>query len=87
VFEPQWAGEIDGEVQNDNPTRTIQMVELSGVVFDAEGNIIGGGTGFAPATLPPAARVAMKITTGMRPIPMSKAASALVVAVPTYKTP
>jgi hypothetical protein len=87
VYEPAWAGEIDGEVQNDNPTRTILMVELSAVVFDAGGNIIGGGTGFAPATLPPAARVAMKITAGMRPIPMSKAASALVVAVPTYKTP
>lgn len=87
VYEPAWAGEIDGEVQNDNPTRTIQMVELSAVVFDAEGNIIGGGTGFDSATLPPATRVAMKITTGMRPISMSKAASALVVAVPTYKTP
>ena len=41
--------------------------------------------GIQAATLPPAARVAMKITTGMRPIPMSRVASALVVASPKYK--
>jgi hypothetical protein len=86
VFEPQWTGEIDGEVQNDNPTKTIQFVELYGVVFDAEGNILGGGKGFGFATLPPAARMVLRITDGMRPIPYAKAASALVVAVPTYKT-
>lgn len=86
VFEPQWTGEIDGEVQNDNPTKTIQFVELYGVVFDAAGNILGGGKGFGFATLPPAARMVLRITDGMRPIPFAKAASALVVAVPTYKT-
>jgi len=86
VFEPQWTGEIDGEVQNDNPSKTIQFVELSGVVFDAAGNILGGGTGFGFATLPPAARMVLRITDGMRPIPFAKAASAMVVAVPTYKT-
>jgi hypothetical protein len=87
TFEPQWAGEIDGEVQNDDPAKTIQFVELSGVVLDADGNILGGGTGFAAATLPPAARMAMKITDGMSPIPFSRAASAMVSVVPHYQTP
>jgi hypothetical protein len=64
VYEPQWAGEIDGEVQNDNPTKTIQFVQLYGVVFDAGGNILGGGTGFGFATLPPAARMVLRITDG-----------------------
>jgi hypothetical protein len=86
LFEPAWTGEIDGEVQNDNPTKTIQFVELWGVVFDAEGNILGGGRGFGAATLPPAARMVLRITDGMRPIPFNKAASAMVVAIPTYKT-
>jgi hypothetical protein len=86
VFDPQWAGEIDGEVQNDNPTKTIQFVQLYGVVLDAGGNILGGGTGFGFATLPPGARMVLRITDGMSPIPFAKAASALVVAVPTYKT-
>ena len=86
VYEPQWAGEIDGEVQNDNPTKTVQFVQLYGVVFDGGGNILGGGTGFGFATLPPAARMVLRITDGMRSIPYARVASALVVAVPTYKT-
>ena len=84
VLEPQWTGEIDGEVQNDDTVKTIQYVELGGVVLDAEGNILGGGTGFAVATLPPAARMAMKISNGVSPIPYAKAASAIVSIVPHY---
>jgi hypothetical protein len=85
-FEPAWAGEIDGEVQNDDVKKTIQYVELSGIVLDGSGNILGGGTGFAVATLPPAARMVLRITNGLRPIPFGKAASAIVSVVPTYKT-
>ena len=83
-FEPLWTGEVDGEVQNDDPAKTIQYVELSSVVFDAEGNILGGGTGFAAATVPPAARVAFKITQGLSPILYAKTASAMVSVVPHY---
>src|SRR5438477_401553 len=84
TFDPSWAGEIDGEVQNDDPAKTIQFVELSGVVLDAAGNILGGGTGFGVATLPPASRMAMKISGSFDPIPYAKAASAMVSVVPTY---
>jgi hypothetical protein len=84
-IEPAWTGSIEGEVQNDDPTRTIQFVELSGIVLDASGNILGGGNGFGGASLPPAARMAMKLSNGFRPILYSKAASALVSVVPTYK--
>ena len=83
-FEPLWTGEIDGEIQNDDPALTIQYVELSGVAFDAAGNILGGGTGFAVATVPPAARMAFKITNGLSPILYSKTASAMVSVVPHY---
>jgi len=82
--EPAWTGSIEGEVQNDHPTRTIQSVMLSAVVLDSAGNILGGGSGFGVATLPPAARMFMKISDGMRPIPYAKAASAMVSVVPTY---
>lgn len=84
VFEPKWCGSVEGEVQNDSAGRTLQFYALSTVVLDAAGNIIGGGTGFGGASLPPAARVFFKITAGMRPIPLNKAASALVSVVPTY---
>lgn len=84
IFEPQWCGSVEGEIQNDSPVRNLQSTELSTVVLDADGNILGGGNGFGGATLPPAARVFFKIDNGMRPIPFYKAASALVSVVPTY---
>ena len=85
MFEPDWTGEIDGEVQNDDPAKTLQFVELSGVVLDSAGNILGGGTGFGAATLPPASRMAMKISSGLSSIPYARAASALVSVVPHYQ--
>jgi hypothetical protein len=87
IFEPQWAGSIEGEIQNDSPKRTLQSAELSGVILDGAGNVIGGATGYGAASLPPAARVFFKIENGLRPISMSRVASALVSVVPTYRTP
>jgi len=84
-FEPQWSGSVEGEVQNDHPSRLMQSVELSAVILDAEGNVIGGGYGFGAGSLPPAARMFFKISNGMRPIPYGKAASALVSTVPNYR--
>jgi len=83
--DPGWAGSVEGEVQNDHPSRTVTGVELSSVVFDAEGNVIGGGGGFASASLLPAARMFFKISRGMRPILYRNAASAQVSIVPRYK--
>jgi hypothetical protein len=84
-IEPQWSGAVEGEVQNDSPTKSLAQAELSSVVLDADGNVIGGGNGFAAAPLPPSSRMFFKITTGMRAIPSDEAASALVSIVPTYK--
>lgn len=85
LFEQQWCGSVEGEIQNDSTSRTLQAAELSTVILDAEGNILGGGSGYGGAQLPPAARVFFKIESGMRPIPFYKAASALVSIVPTYQ--
>jgi hypothetical protein len=85
VFEPEWCGSVEGEVQNDHPDKTLQAVELSTVVLDSAGNVIGGGYGYAGASLPPGSRMFIKISNGMRPIPLAKAASALVSVVPTYQ--
>jgi hypothetical protein len=84
IWEPQWAGSVEREIQNDSTSRTLQAAELSVVVLDADGNI-GGSSGYGGAQLPPAARVFLKIDNGMRPIPFYKAASALVSIVPTFQ--
>ena len=84
-YEPGWAGSVEGEVQNDNPTQLLAQAELDAVVLDAAGNVIGGGHGLASAPLPPSSRMFFKISNGMRAIPIGRAASALVSVVPTYK--
>lgn len=87
VFEPQWLGAVEGEVSNNATNLVLQNTQLSTVVFDAAGNVIGGGQGYAFASLPPAAREFFKIETGLNSITFTKAASAMVSAVGTYQAP
>jgi hypothetical protein len=86
AYDPGWVGTVQGEIQNDQATRTLQSVEMSCVVFDAAGAIIGGGSGFTFGSLPPGAREFFKLQNGFRAIPFPRAASAQVSIVPTYKT-
>jgi hypothetical protein len=84
VFEPKWVGAVEGELSND-ASQLLQNTQLSTVVFDAAGNVIGGGQGFAFASLPPAAREFFKIELGLNSIQFANAASAMVSAVGTYR--
>jgi hypothetical protein len=86
VFEPAWLGAVDGEVSNPDASLLLENTSLSTVVFDAAGNVIGGGTGFAFASLPPGSREFFKITLG-NDIPAAQAASAMVSAIGTYRAP
>jgi hypothetical protein len=86
VFEPAWVGAVDGEVSNASTSLVLQNTALSTVVFDAAGNVLGGGSGFAGASLPPGAREFFKITLGSD-IAVSRAASAMVSAIGTYQAP
>jgi hypothetical protein len=56
LFRPDYVGEVDGEVSNDGPRLVLRNASLSTVVFDANGNVLGGGSGYAFASLPPSAR-------------------------------
>ena len=56
LFDPSWLGTIEGELQNTDLSLSLQSADLSAVVFDAAGNVLGGGSGFAFQTLPPGAR-------------------------------
>lgn len=79
-----WVGEVDGELTNDQPSLNIKNVKLSTVVFDAAGNIIGGGTGTAYAFLPAGTREAFVTKSGVDAIPYARAASAMVSPLATY---
>lgn len=73
-----WVGEVNGEIVNDHPSLNVSRTMLSTVVFDAGGSIVGGGTGYATALLPPGTRQVFAITSGVDAIPWARAARAAV---------
>jgi hypothetical protein len=79
-----WVGEVNGEIVNDHPSFDLSRAELSAVVFDANGAIVGGGIGYATALLPPGTRQVFKITSGVDAIPWARAARAVVTPYATY---
>jgi hypothetical protein len=83
-FDPAIVGSVEGEVVNDNAQKTMERSTLGTVVFDGAGNILGGQSGSAFASLPPGAREFFKIT-GMRAVDFGAAASAMVSVVPSYR--
>jgi len=66
--------------------RPVAGAQLSAVVFDPAGNIVGGGTGFAFQALPPGARLFLQMS-GFDVIPLEKAASTMVSIAPTWQQP
>jgi hypothetical protein len=86
-FEPDWVGEVDGDLINDDLTDTLTNAQIFVVLFDSAGNIVGGGTGFIFATLPPGTRVYMSTSSGFTAVPTAKATTAAISIVPTYKAP
>lgn len=86
-YDPSWLGTVEGEVQNTDPAWTLQSANLSAVVFDAAGNVVGGGSGFAFQSLPPGAREFVQLGLGFDAVSMDKAASVMVSITPSWKPP
>jgi hypothetical protein len=87
AFEPTWVGEVDGDIVNDHPTDTLTNAQTYIVLFDSAGHVVGGGTGFLLATLPPGTRAYHSASFGFAAVPIEKATTAAVSIVPTYKAP
>lgn len=87
LFDQSWLGTIEGELQNTDVSLSLQSADLSAVVFDAAGNVIGGGSGFAFQTLPPGAREFIQLSYGLDAIPMVRAASIMISVTSTWKQP
>jgi hypothetical protein len=83
-FDSAWVGSVEGELLNSQAGLVLQNCQLSAVVFDEAGNVLGGGSGYAYATLPPATREVIKMTSGFNDIPIEHAASAMVSMQPTW---
>lgn len=86
-FDPGWLGTVEGELQNTDPAWTLQNASLSAVVFDAAGNVVGGGTGMAFDVLPPGGREFVQLSLGFDAVPMEDAASVMVSVTSSWKPP
>jgi hypothetical protein len=86
-FEPEWVGSIEGDVVNDHKSLTLGSNQMSAVVFDAAGNVLGGGAGSTFAKSPPGTRQFFKLSSGFDAIPFNNAASVQISAIPAYETP
>ncbi|HUJ91422.1 MAG TPA: hypothetical protein VLW05_01895 [Gaiellaceae bacterium] len=86
-FDTNFVGEVDGELVNDDPVKTLTSAQLSIVLFDASGNVVGGGTGLAYASLPPGTRSYFSAVSGFSSVPIGRASTAEISLVPTYQSP
>lgn len=84
TLDPAWLGSIEGDLINVHPSLTLTNSSMSCVVLDANGNVLGGGTGNAYFKLLPGTRSFFKITSDLDPIPFDKAASVAISIIPQY---
>jgi hypothetical protein len=85
ISDASWLGSVEGDIVNVHPTLTLSNASMSCVVFDANGNVIGGGNGSTFVKLLPATRAFFKLTNGLNAIAFNKAASVSVSVIPTYE--
>jgi hypothetical protein len=84
LYDTAWVGSVEGELLNTQAGLILQNAQLSAVIFDEAGNILGGGSGYAFAALPPGTREVIKLSSGFKDIPIEHAASAMVSIQPTW---
>ena len=85
-FEPNWVGEVDGEIVNDDPAKVLTSAQLSIVLFDAAGQVVGGGVGLLYASLPPGTRSFFTASSGFSSVPWDRASVAAISVVPSYQS-
>jgi hypothetical protein len=74
--------DVVGEVKNETPKTLDSLASVTTVLFDAAGNVIGGGQGFLSFALPPGGREAFSVSAF---VPVGAIASAKVSAEPDYE--
>ena len=85
-FDPGWVGAVVGQVQNDHPTMLLSSAQVSVVVFDSAGNVIGGATGSGTGGLLPGIRAYFSASSGASSIPSDQAFSAGVSVLGRYQS-
>ena len=84
--DPTWVSEVDGEVANDTSPATMTSAQISVVVLDPNGAIVGGGQTTLYTALPSGSRMVFLAQSGFSDIPSNKAGSVAITAQPQYQT-
>lgn len=86
LYDPGWVGAVVGQITNDHPTMLLASASVYTVVFDAGGNVLGGGKGYSSSGgLLPGVRAYFSASSGVSAIPIDRAASAGVSVLATYE--
>ena len=85
VYEPAWTAAVVGQVTNDHPTMLMRTTQISAVVYDSAGNIIGGTQGGTYGAMLPGVRSYFQASSGADAIPYDRVAAANVSVLGTYE--
>lgn len=85
VYEPAWTAAVVGQVTNDHPTMLLRSTQISAVVYDSAGNIIGGAQGGTYGAMLPGVRSYFQASSGADAIPYDRVAAANVSVLGTYE--
>jgi hypothetical protein len=85
VYEPAWTAAVVGQVTNDHPTMLLRSTQISAVVYDSAGNIIGGSQGGTFGAMLPGVRSYFQASNGADAIPYDRVAAANVSVLGTYE--
>jgi hypothetical protein len=83
--DPAWVGAVVGQVENDHPTMLLRRTQVSAVIYDSAGNIVGGARGFASGELLPGVRAYFQASSGANSVPFDRAAGASVSTIGSYQ--
>ena len=84
-WDPGYVGAVQGQLLNDHPTMLLLNSQISAVVFDAAGNVLGGGIGFGSAPLLPGVRAYFQANGGVGAIPIDRASTAGISVIGSYQ--
>ena len=85
IWDPGWTGAVVGQIVNDHPTMLLKQTQISAVVYNSAGEVIGGTQGGSYGELLPGVRAYFQASSGAEAIPYDRAASAIVSTIGTYE--
>jgi hypothetical protein len=83
--DPAWTGAVVGQIFNDYPAKLLLRTQVSAVIYDSAGNVIGGSTGRNGDQLLPGVRAYFQSATGADAIPFDRVGSASVSMLGAYQ--